>query len=90
MVVFKENRSVQEIRDWFSEFQQIMYKAVVNQYLQFTAKICTNDMNLPPSVNKYKAQIVTNNEFRLLDMKMSWPPEGGGCNLYYSGKRDSN
>ena len=71
LVVFNVNKSVQEIKDWLVEFQQTVNKAVGNQYLHFTVEIWTNDMNLPPSVKKYKVQIATNNEFLFLDMKIS-------------------
>ena len=50
---------------------------MVNQHLQFTAEICTKDTNIPPSDKKYKVQIVKNNEFPFLVMKIGWYPEGG-------------
>ena len=53
-----------------------MNKAAVNQHLQFTAEICTTDTNIPPSLNKEKVQIIINNKFPFLDMKMSCSPEG--------------
>ena len=67
-----------------------MDKASGKQHLQFTAEIWTIYMNLPPSVKKEKFQIITDDEFPFLDMKISWSPEGGGFNLEYSGKMYSN
>ena len=46
------------------------------QYLQFTVEIWTNEANSPTSAKEYRVQIVTNDELRFLDMKMSWSPEG--------------
>ena len=57
-----------------------MDKEAGNQQLQFTAEICTNDTNLPPSRNEEKVQTVANDESPFIDMKMSWSPEGT-CNL---------
>ena len=70
LVVFKENKSVQEINDWLADFQQTLDKAVGNQHLQFTAKIWTNEMNIPPSAKKDKDQIMTNDEFPFLVIKI--------------------
>ena len=52
-----------------------MDKEAVNQQLQFTAEILTNDTNLPPSAKKDKVQIMIDDEFPFLDMKMIWYPE---------------
>ena len=48
-----------------------------NQHLQFTAEIWTNEANSPTPEKEDRVQIVTNDEFPFLDMKMSWSPEGG-------------
>ena len=48
----------------------------VNQHLQFTAEIWTNEANTPTPKKEDRIQIVKNNEFPFLDIKMSWSPEG--------------
>ena len=58
-------------------FQQTVNKEEVNQHLQFTAEICTNEESPPTPAKDERVQIVTNNAFPFLDMKMSWSPEGG-------------
>ena len=75
--MLKGKNSVQEISDWLAEFQQIVNKVAGNQNLQFTIEIWINDDNLPHSAKKDRVQIVENDEFPSLDMKMSWSPEGG-------------
>ena len=77
LVVFKGKKSVQEIKDWLAEFQKAVDKAAGNQHLQFTAEIWTNDTKLPPSAKKDKVEIIINDKFLFLDMKMIWSPEGG-------------
>ena len=81
LVMFKGKKSVQEIKYWLEEFQHIVYKAAVNQQLQFAAEIWTNDTNLPHSSKKDKVQTVANEKFPFLDMKMSCSPEGGAAIL---------
>ena len=54
-----------------------MYKAAGNQHLKFAAEIWTNDTDRTPSAKKDKVQIVANDEFPLLDIKMSCSPDGG-------------
>ena len=76
MVVFKGKKSVQDINSWLAEFQYTVEKAGGNQYIQFTAEICTDDTNLPSYEKEDKVQILTNNKLPFLDMKMSWSPEG--------------
>ena len=76
LVVFKGKKIVQEIKDWLVEFQQTVDKAGGNQHLQFTAELWGNYVNLPPSENKYKVQIVENNDFPFLDMRIRCFPEG--------------
>ena len=75
-MVFKVNKSIQEIKYWLDEFQQTVDKASGKQHLQFTAEIWRNDTDLPPSAEKDKVQMVVNDEFPFLDMKISWSPEG--------------
>ena len=77
LVVFKENTSVQEIDDWLVEFQNKVDKVYGNQHLQFTAEVLTTDYNLPSSEKKYWIQILTNDAFSFLGMKMSWSSERG-------------
>ena len=76
LVVFKGNKRVQYIRDCLAKFQQTLEKAAGKQHLHFTAKIWTNDTNLPTSTKKDKVQITTNCEFHILFMKIIWSPEG--------------
>ena len=47
-----------------------------NQHLQFTTEIWTTEENSPLPEKEYRVQIVTNDEFPFLDVKMSWSPEG--------------
>ena len=58
-----------------------MNRAAGNQHLQFTAEIWTTDENPTLPEKEDRDQVVTNNEFPFLDMKMSWSPEG---NLQFS------
>ena len=76
MVVLKVKKSAHKIKDWLVGFQQTLENASGNQHLQFTAEIWINDVNLPPSVKKDRVQIVTNDKFSFLDMKIIWSPEG--------------
>ena len=73
---FKVNKSVQDLIDWLAYFQHIVEKEEVNQHLRSIVEIWTNNTNLPPSEKKYKVQIVANNKFPFLDMKMSFSPKG--------------
>ena len=70
-------------------FHQTVEKAADNQYLQFTAAILINDINLVPYSKKEKVQIRTNDEFPLLDMKWAVPLIGT-YNLLHSGEMDRN
>ena len=54
-----------------------MDKAAVNQDLQFTSEIWTHDTYHTPFAKKEKVQTVANDEFHLLDMKMSCYHEEG-------------
>ena len=63
------------MKNWLADFHQIVDKAVGNQHFQFTAEIWMNDTNLPHPVKEDKVQIVTNDEFPFLDMKIRWSPE---------------
>ena len=53
-----------------------MNRATGNQHLRFTAEICMPDMNPSLPAKEDRVQIVTNDEFPFLDMKMSWSLEG--------------
>ena len=75
LVVFKEKKSVQEIKYWLVEFQQTVEKAAGNQHLQFTVEILKNYTKHPLPAKEDKVQVITNNEFPLLDIKMIWSPE---------------
>ena len=68
-------KGVQEIKDWFADFQQIVDKSAGNQHLQFTVEIWKNDTHLPPSAKKDKVQNVENDKYPFLDIKISWSPE---------------
>ena len=53
-----------------------MNLAAGNQHLKFTAEIWTDEANPPTPKKEDPVQIVTEDEFPFLDMKMSWYPEG--------------
>ena len=53
-----------------------MNKEAGKQHLHFIAEIRTKDMNIPLYAEEDKVQIVKNEKLPLLDMKMSWFPEG--------------
>ena len=74
LVVLKVKKRVQEIKYCLAEFQRILDKAEGNQHLQFTVEVWKNDMNLPPSANKGEVQIVANDEFPFLYMKILLVP----------------
>ena len=99
LVVFKGKNKASEIRDWIEDFQKTVNKAAVNQHLQFTAEIWTTEENSPTPAKEEIFQIVTNNKFPLLDMKMIWSPEGdlklgvfrkNGQQLKYVGKESTH
>ena len=71
-MVFTGKKSAREVKDWLEEFQQTVNKSAGNQHLQFTAEICKNEENAPTPVKEEIIQIVTNDNFLSLDMKMSW------------------
>ena len=75
-MVFKGEKSTREIKEWLEEFQQTVNKSEVNQHLQYTAEIWTTEDNPPTPTKEERVQILTNEEFPFLDMKMSWSPEG--------------
>ena len=75
-MVFTGKKSTKEVKDWLNKFQQTVNKAAGNQHLQFTAEIWTTEENPPTLAKEERVQIVTNDEFPSLDMKMSWSPEG--------------
>ena len=75
-MVFKGKKSPREIKDWPEEFQKKVNKAAGNQHLQFTAEIWTTEENYPTPAKEERVQIVTNENFPFLGMKMSWSLEG--------------
>ena len=75
-MVFKGKKKASKIKNWLEEFQQTVNKAAGNQNLKLTAEICMKEENSPTHAKEERVQIVTNNEFLFLDMKMSWSPEG--------------
>ena len=86
---FKGKKKAIKIRDWIEEFQQTVNKAAGNQHLKFTAEVWTKEENSPKPVKEEIFEIVTNNEFPILDMKMSCYPEGD-LQFGVFRKRDSN
>ena len=60
-----------DIKDWLEEFQQTVNMAAGNRHLQFAAEIWTNEANSPTPEKEDRFQIVVNDEFLFLDMKMS-------------------
>ena len=98
-MVFKGKKKASEIKDWLEEFQQTVNTAAGNQHLQFTAEIWKDGANLPTPENEDRFQIVTNDKFPFLDMKMIWSPEGDlqfgvfrkkGQQLKYVGKESTH
>ena len=76
LVVFKGEKKARNIRDRLEQFHQTANKAVGNQNLQFTAEIWTKEDNSPTPAKEERGQIVMNDEFPFLEMKMSCSPEG--------------
>ena len=74
--MFKRKKKAREIRDRLEEFQQTVNKEAGNQHLQFTAEILTTEENSPTPEKEVSVQIMTNDGFPFLNMKMRWPPEG--------------
>ena len=75
-MVFTGKISAKEVKYWLKKFQQTVNKAAGNQHLKFTAEIWTTEKNSPIPAKEERVQIVTNDEFPFLDMKMSSSPEG--------------
>ena len=75
-MVFKGKKKASDIKDWLEEFQQTLNTAAGKQHLQFTSEIWKNEANFPTPAKEDRVQIVTNDEFPFLEMKMSWSPEG--------------
>ena len=76
-MVFKGKKKASNIKDWLGEFQQTVNTAAENRHLQFTTEIWTHKANFLTPEKGDLVQIVTNDKFPFLDMKMSWSPEGG-------------
>ena len=75
-MVFKDKKKASEIKDCLEDFQQTVNTTAGNQHLRFTAEIWTNKANSPTPEKEDRVQIMTNDEFPFLDMKMSCSPEG--------------
>ena len=75
-MVFKGKKKASEIKYWLEEFQQTMNTMEGNRHLKFTAEIWTDGANSLTPKKEDQFQIVTNDEFTFLDMKMSCYPEG--------------
>ena len=97
--MFKGKKKASEIIYWLEEFQKTLNKSEGNQHLQFTVEIWTTEENSPTPTKEEIVQIVTNDEFPFLDMKMSCSPEGGlqfgvfrenGQQLKYVGKESTH
>ena len=73
-MVFKGKKK-NEIKEWLEKFQQTVNLAAGNHHLKFTAEIWTDGANPPTPEKEDRGQIVTEEEFTFLDMKMSWSPE---------------
>ena len=56
-----------------AEFHKIVDKTAGNQNLQFTVETWTTGTILPFYAKEYKVQVMTNDEFSVLDIKMSYP-----------------
>ena len=76
-----------------------MNLAAGNQYLKITAEIWTDGANPPIPEKEDRVQVVVNDKFHFLDMKMSWSPEGDlqfgvfrkkGQQLKYVGKESTH
>ena len=76
LVAFKGKKCAREIKDRIEEFQHTVNKAAGNQHLQLNVEIWTTEENSPTLSREERVQTMTNNKFPLLDMKMSWSPEG--------------
>ena len=71
MSVFKGKKSVQDIKNWLVKFQQTLNKLAGNQHFQFTVEIWKNDTNLPLPTKEDKVQVLTNEKFPFLGIKIS-------------------
>ena len=76
LAVFKGKKKSRNIKDWLKEFQKTVNTAVGNQHLQFTAEIWTNEANSSTPAKEDRFQIVMNDEFPFLDVKMSLSLKG--------------
>ena len=98
-VVFKGKKKASEIKDWLEELQKTVNTAAGNQHPKFTAEIWTDGANSLTPKKEDRVRIVMNDEFSLLDMKMSWSSEGDlpfgskkkkGQQLKYVGKESTH
>ena len=86
-MVLKGNKSAKEVKYWIEDFQKTVNIAAGNQHLKFTAEICNTEDNSPLPEKEYRVQVVANDEFPFLDIKMSWSPEEGLQISVFRGER---
>ena len=75
MVVFTGKSNAKEVKIGL-KVSATLNKAERNQHLQFTAEIWMTKKNSPTPAKEEIVQIVTNNKFPFLELKMIWSPEG--------------
>ena len=75
-MVLTGKKSARDVKDFPEEFQQKVNKAVGKQHLQITTEIWMTEDNPPTPAKEEICQILTNDEFPLLDIKMGWYPDG--------------
>ena len=89
LVIFKGKKKASDIKDWIEKLQQTVNLAAGNQHLKFTAEIWIDGESPPTPETEDWVQIVTKDEFPVLDINMSWSRRGT-CNLESSEIKDSN
>ena len=71
LLVFEGKKSLSEIKIWRDEFQSVVNKNSVNEYLQFTCELWRK--NSFPSISKqYNASEITKYTFPYLDLGSFW------------------
>ena len=75
LVVFTGKSNAKEVKIGL-KVSATLNKAERNQHLQFTAEIWMTKKNSPTPAKEEIVQIVTNNKFPFLELKMIWSPEG--------------
>ena len=74
-MIFTGKKISREVKDCLEGFQQTVHKEAGNHHLQFATGKWTTEENAPTPANEERFQIVMNDEFPFLDMKISWSPE---------------